>query len=133
MRRRGWFRRGRLTAEAAVVAEAEAILDGRALDAYLDRGQAIPPWLVANALAHAPLDRLRRMARVGPWQHPSTLSATLGRLATEVLAMGGDAEGVASVQRALLVPVELVLLDNIGLPQITVPELEVMLSALLSR
>jgi hypothetical protein len=46
--------------------------------------------------------------------------------------MGGDAEGVASVQRALLVPVELVLLDNIGLSQITVPELEVMLSALLS-
>jgi len=130
MRRPAFFRRGRPTAEAAVVAEAEAILDGRALDAYLDRGHAVPPWLVANALAHAPLERLHRMARVGPWQHPSSLSATLGRLATHVLAMGADAEGVVAVQRGLLLQVELTLLDRS--PRITVPELEAMLKALLS-
>jgi hypothetical protein len=132
MRRPEWFRRKEPTPEAAVVAEAEAILEGRALDAHRDQGQAVPPWLVVNALAHAPLDRLRRMAEVGRSQHPSSLAATLGRLAAEVLAMGPDPDGIVAVQRGLLVQVELMLLDSRRLPQITVPELEVMLNALLS-
>ena len=126
------FRRGHPTPESAVVAEAEAILEGRALDAYRDRGLAVPPWVVVNSLAHAPVDKLRRLADAGPFQHPSSMAATLGRLARSVLAMGPAPEDVAAVQRGLLVQVELFLLGNGGSSYLTVPELETMLDALLS-
>jgi hypothetical protein len=125
-------RRGHSTPEAAVVAEAEAILEGRALDAYRDRGLAVPPWLVVNSLAHAPVDRLRRMADAGAFQHPGSIAATLGRLARGVLAMGPAPEDVVAVQRGLLVQVELFLLGNGGSSYLTVPELETMLDELLS-
>jgi hypothetical protein len=114
-----------------VVAEVEALLEGRMLERYRDGGLTVPPWAVVNSLAHAPISKLRAMAQGARTQHPATRDAALGPLAAGVLAGGPDPEDVVALQRELLVPVELVLLGRGGSAGVTVRELEKMLEALL--
>ena len=129
-----WHRRNRLTPEAAVVAAAEAILEGRAIEEYRDEGLAVPPWALVNTLAHAPVYRLRALAEAEALYHPRSLDAALSRLAACLLAVGPDPAGVVAVQRELLVQVELIVLGHDERsPAVALGELELMLGALLSH
>jgi hypothetical protein len=127
-----WHRKARLTPGEAVVAEAEALLDGRMLELYRCRGMLAPPWALINALAHAPVTRLRLLASEAPTHDPASLDAVVGRLAAGILALGVQPDDVIAVQRDLLVQVELILLALGRSAPVTVAELELMLGTLFS-
>ena len=124
-----WPRKGRVPPEAAVVATAEALLAGRAAEAYRVERLAVPPWALVNALAHASPQSLRALAET---DGGGSAGAALGRLAAAVLALGPGPEEVVACQRELLVPVELILLGSGVSARITDAQLEAMLNALLA-
>ena len=129
-----WRHRDRPGPQAAVVAAAEAILDGSAVEAYRERGLAAPAWALVNTLAHAPVYKLRALAEAGPAYHPASGDAVLSRLATCLLAVGPAPEDVVATQRELLVQVELIVLgQGDHAPGVALGELELMLGALLSH
>jgi hypothetical protein len=127
-----WPRKRRLTSRPAVVAAAEALLEGRVLDHSRQQGYAVPPWALVNTLAHAPVERLRVLAETPELKHPSDLDAALGRLAVDILTLGPEPAAVRAVQRELLVQVELVLLSCDCPPGVTLGELETLLGRMLA-
>jgi hypothetical protein len=127
-----WPRKRRLTSRSAVVAAAEALLEGRVLEHSRHQGYAVPPWALVNALAHAPVERLRVLADTATLEHPTTVDAAVGRLAAGVLALGPEPAAVSAVQRELLVHVELVLLSPDCPSGVTLAELETLLGSLLA-
>ncbi len=91
----------------AVVAEASALLDGRAADRYAARGLPVPCWAWLNAFAHRPPEEISAIAISYPGQ---TWPGAAREIARE-LSRVGPAEA-ASVQSAVFVPAELEALSH---------------------
>jgi hypothetical protein len=65
-------------AEAAVVAEAEYLLNGSAGEQFAAAGDPVPGWAWLNALAHRSCERLGQLAQMpadGPWGPPVAVIA----------------------------------------------------------
>jgi hypothetical protein len=106
----GLGRRGQPSRAKQVVAEAERLLSGRILDVGNLQRQRLPVWSLVNFLAHGTCEVLRQISDVGPTLHPASWVATLGDLAAEVLSLAPTADELMSIQRQVLVPLELQLL-----------------------
>lgn len=87
---------------AAAVAEAAALLDGRAADAYESRGLPIPCWAWLNALAHRPPSAFRSLATAYSWG--GWTQATI-EIADELDRV--DPEQAVAIQTEVLKPAEL--------------------------
>jgi hypothetical protein len=101
----------------ALAEEVEAWLNGE-LAAVLARSTgALPSWLVLNRLAHADPDVLVPLAggvepsERSPFERVPTWAAAEQGLARELVGDGDDPEAMAEVQRRLLVPLELRLIE----------------------
>jgi hypothetical protein len=101
-----WRRRGRAERRArgsrSVVAEAWALLDGRAIDAYTSRGEAIPDWAWLNCLAHQPPEAILAMAVGSPMGRWSRAAAAIANDLRRV-----DPRAAEEIRNAVLVPAEL--------------------------
>jgi hypothetical protein len=94
------------------VDEIEAFLEGRLVEHRSSRGRSVPAWAVVNKLAHGDASELARLAGgIGVAERePAWLGAQRG-LAAELLA-GRTPAQVACIQREVLVPLELWLVDR---------------------
>jgi hypothetical protein len=93
--------------------EAEAFVQGRLVEHLRGAGRPVPAWAVLNKLAHAGVDELTELAAAGGAAHgeaspdePAWLGAQRS-LAAELIAGHAGPEDVVAVQRAVLVPLEL--------------------------
>ncbi|HEY8546675.1 MAG TPA: hypothetical protein VIL36_16560 [Acidimicrobiales bacterium] len=102
---------------AALVDELEAWLRGDLAERRAGGAGGFPTWIVLNRLAHAELPVLRTLAdgdepsHRRPFRHVPTWAAAEQALARRIVGVG-DAEAVAEVQRQVLVPLELQLIDR---------------------
>lgn len=94
---------------SGVVAEASAILLGRAADAYVCEGWTLPYWAWLNALAHRPPSALRAVATAYPW---GSLTAKTIAIADQLDLV--SPEQASAIQAGLLVPAELAALSRAG-------------------
>jgi hypothetical protein len=102
--------------EADVV---EAFLEGDLVEHLCASGRAVPAWAVLNKVAHADIDELEDLARLGG---AGGAGAAGGRepiwrcaqrsLAADLLAGAAAPDEVADTQRAVLVPLELWLIER---------------------
>lgn len=108
MRWRGWRPEGR-PPRGSLASEAEAFLRGELAERLEERGAPTPVWAWTNVLAHGTEDALRR-ATAQQWPG-AVANATWHRvrafLATEVLAVARRRGPLATLQRTVLVPLEL--------------------------
>lgn len=108
-----WRRHNEAKAEAkGVIGEAERLLNGRAVDSNSLRGRRVSVRGLVSVLAHGERHHLRRLCNVSSTTHPGSWAATLGYLATELLAMAPDDATLLRIQRQVLVPLELRLLGG---------------------
>ncbi|HKH07134.1 MAG TPA: hypothetical protein VKA65_18345 [Acidimicrobiales bacterium] len=111
--RRAWV-------DSGVAAEVEAFLAGVLVDHLAGHRQAVPTWAALNRLAHADHSQLVRLVggagldplaasacRVHAWAEPERFVAAQ-MLATD----GATPEGLWRLQRDVLVPTELSLIDR---------------------
>ncbi|HVX22184.1 MAG TPA: hypothetical protein VHB02_12600 [Acidimicrobiales bacterium] len=97
------------------VAEAARLLDGRAGEAGTDSWA--PGWVAVNVLAHADVVRLQELAAECGRRGWTPSTEWLGRLAAEMLRIAPTEPELVTLQREVLVPLELQLLDDrIALP-----------------
>ena len=99
-----------LTEVEEVIAEAERLLSGRALDTQ--RGYRRQGWALVGALAHGERAELQKLAGATLSSHPAsaTWDAVLAYLAGEVLDAAPTERALVQVQRQVLIPLELKLL-----------------------
>jgi hypothetical protein len=112
--------------------ECEAFLAGEWAEYRRARRQDVPTWAWLNRVAHAPAHGLVLAIRVPASARQTDEWTRLWTCVVEALFRQADENGmtVAELQRATLVPIELTLFANDGLPQPN-PELLVrILSAL---
>lgn len=98
------------TGGSEAVEEAVRLLDGRVAERYA--GQWAPVWVAVNALAHSDEARLLAMAAQAARSGTRTEGGWLGRLAAEVLVVAPTEAELVQLQREVLVPLELQLLDD---------------------
>ncbi len=96
--------------ESPAVAEAVRLLDGRVADSDVDG--LVPVWVAVNALAHSDLFHLRALARDRTHLARDTWGEWFTRLAAEIVEMAPTEDELVKVQREILVPLELQLLDD---------------------
>ncbi|MDY7106269.1 MAG: hypothetical protein S0880_34230 [Actinomycetota bacterium] len=95
------------------MADCEAMLTGAAAERLMRTGRPVPPWAWVNLLAHGSAADLRRPPMMAaslaerPWCRARAHLA--GQLARTVDA---DVAPLARLQREVLVPLELALLDD---------------------
>jgi len=89
-----------------VVNDAAALLSGRMAGCW-GPGDAIPAWVRINVLAHGDWDQLRSLVDQGGFARGSGWDAALGFLAAELVIVAGDPEGLLTLQRSTLIPLEL--------------------------
>ncbi|MFI5040255.1 MAG: hypothetical protein ACHQNA_00145 [Acidimicrobiales bacterium] len=104
----------------AVVAEAQALLAGRAADRHSAAADPVPGWAWVNCLAHAGMEDLNGLVDGARIAQPSGWAGAMSFLAHELIATGRTSEGVAELQRAALIPLELDLLSP-GTPTPSTP------------
>lgn len=99
--------------------ESEALLAGRYHELLLgNHGQALPGWAWMNPLAHAECAELKRLANLSPNRDDPL--AFLSYLAHEVLLRTGeDDKAIRQIQHDTLVPLELALLRQAGVSDLT--------------
>lgn len=106
----------RRSASRELVRESIKFLKGRAPEVYQSRGQ-VPAWAFISCLAHSDADRLLEFARPGQHGDSASWNATIAYLATEIIAVGRESSPLETIQREVLIPVELDLLaGTIPLP-----------------
>ncbi len=115
-----------------LVAEIEDYLAGHSAERFAAAGERIPPWAVVNSLAHAEPAWLRRVVEDPTCRHPTSPAATLAWLASLILAQG-DERWVRQLQRGILVPLELGLLDAESAGRLTDSQLEALVVAVLEQ
>ncbi|HEY3810078.1 MAG TPA: hypothetical protein VGL49_01495 [Acidimicrobiales bacterium] len=98
---------------AAVVAEATAVVEGRAADLYRAQRRPVPPWAWLNAVAHRPPERPGTAASPADTSDDAWATAAAG-IAACLLDAGP--ERAARVQTTLLVTLELEALRRPGWP-----------------
>jgi hypothetical protein len=93
--------------------EVEAFLEGRLVEHLLARGRVVPAWTVLNKVAHATFEELVGLARSGASEgaEPVWLRAQRA-LAAELVDRSSTPGGVVGVQREMLVPLELWLIER---------------------
>lgn len=95
----------------SLVQESQAFLRGTYAEQVARETQSIPAWTVLNTVAHGDLQRIHNAARTGGplrWAYPLGWSRASRELAREISELVGDDEALlASLQLAVLVPVEL--------------------------
>jgi hypothetical protein len=103
-----------------VARAAEQMLAGEAPTMFLQRGRVAPPaWAYLNSLAHASIENLRVLAGAEALPDPRGWAATASYLAADMLASERDAEHVYHIQREVLIPLELDMLDDRFAPPAT--------------
>jgi hypothetical protein len=105
--------------DSGLADEVEAFLEGRFVDHLATHGQPVPAWAVLNRLAHADHAELVRLVdgdlldpRYGgpkphAWAVPERFIA-----ANIVVTRGATPEGLREIQRGVLVPLELQLIED---------------------
>ena len=102
---------GDVTAVEEVIAEAQRLVNGKTFHAQSGYGRQ--GWALIGALAHGDGEELRKLAGAGISSHPTiaTWDAVLAYLAGEVLDAAPSDPALVQVQRQVLIPLELELLD----------------------
>lgn len=109
---RSWWRTRRMRQKVA--GEANAIVRGAALDLFGPRFDALPAWVLVNAIAHGDLPRIRSLALSAP---PSLTAASDGQAVASFIArdvydrVGADERLLAALQTAALIPLEVQLFE----------------------
>ncbi len=93
-----------------VVQEAERLLRGRTLEAFIARRERVPAWSLVALLGHSSRRDLLRLASPLAVPDPGGWSGTLARLARDLLSMTETEAGLVNLQRRSLIPLELRLL-----------------------
>jgi hypothetical protein len=102
-----------------LVADAEAFLNGNYLDHLRGQGDGASGWAWLNRLAHGDLESIARVpgsiishiAQLGEWTNDEWLTAEQ-IIVSEVLDLvSGDASALARLQKGVLVPLELRLIQ----------------------
>lgn len=116
-----------------VVREAERVLEGRTIEAFIARRERVPAWSLISLLGHADRLELRKLASPAARPDPAGWSGTMARLARDLLELTWDDESLLRLQRQSLVPLELGLLGGTALPPTTPDELYQMVSGAVER
>jgi hypothetical protein len=110
-------------ADSGLADEVEAYLAGRYVDHLTAQGHPVPVWSVLNRLAHADHATLVRVVegnpgdtthKPHPWGVPERFIA-----ARLVATRGATPEGLDAVQQAVLVPLELSLIERARYDKLT--------------
>ncbi len=111
----------RAWADSGLADEVEAYLAGRYVDHLTAQGRPVPVWSVLNRLAHADHPELVRVVegtpgdgKAHPWAVPERFIA-----ARLVATRGATPEGLDAVQQAVLVPLELSLVERARYDKLT--------------
>jgi len=115
-----------------LVEEVEDFLAGRTAFRLAMLGDAVPAWTVVNSLAHAEPSVLRIVADEHVEHHPSSPTATLAQLARAVVEGRADLE-VRALQRTLLIPLELGVLNTVRCDRVTNAQVEAVVVAMLEQ
>jgi hypothetical protein len=89
--------------------EVAAFLAGRLVDHYAAVARAIPPWAVLNRLAHAERPEL---ARLLTGRAPVAWAGPERQIAAHLLTRALTPEALRALQRDVLVPLELALIER---------------------
>jgi hypothetical protein len=103
-------RPGRAPSAAAIVAEATAIVEGRASDVAPDNWSP-PPWAWINRLAHSSWDDINLMAE-SRWRAMRVWEGATTLLAYEMRTYAGSPDALLRLQRRALIPLELDVLNG---------------------
>jgi hypothetical protein len=128
----GGFASDRDPAGVGLVEEVEDFLAGRTAFRLAMVGDPVPAWTVVNSLAHAEPGVLRVVANERAERHPSSPTATLAHLAHVVVDGRADDE-VRVLQRTLLVPLELGVLNTVRCDRLTNAQVEAVVVAMLGQ
>ncbi len=116
-----------------VVREAERVLDGRTIESYISRRARVPAWSLIALLGHASRLDLMRLASPVSCPDPAGWSATVARLAADMLVLTWDEHSLNRLQRRSLIPLELNLLGGTVLPPCTPAGLYAMVTGAVER
>lgn len=111
--------------EAALSGEAEAFLEGRLVEHLVAAHRKVPAWAVLNKVAHASVRELADLVETdagtgsaGGVAGPLWLSAQRS-LASRLVGGGARPDEIKRVQRAVLVPLELWLIERSKVDTVT--------------
>jgi hypothetical protein len=108
-----WSRRSQTKRRDQVAAAGMRFLRGEAVDLLHESGQGLPTWALLNLLAHTSLGRLRSLAKSDAFHPQNGWNAAVAYLAIELLGVGQRTpDEIALIQRTVLVPLELALLNG---------------------
>jgi hypothetical protein len=96
-----------------LIAEAEAALRGRLVEAACGHERPGAAWVCLNTLAHADWGTLSEVADGSRRGHGDVWAAALMFLAGEALSASGSADALVEVQRGGLIPLELDVLGGV--------------------
>jgi hypothetical protein len=111
--------------EAALTGETEAFLEGRIVEHLLAAGRVVPTWAVLNKVAHASPTELADLVETGgipgntPLPREPAYRAAQRRLACRLLACGAVPDEITRIQQAVLVPLELWLIERSEVETVT--------------
>jgi hypothetical protein len=120
-----WYASSRAWRDSGLADEVEAFLSGRLVNRLTATRQPMPAWAVLNRLAHADhSDLLRLVEGAADWMaHPSSGQAYWVAaerfVAAHLLARARTPDDLGRLQRAALVPLELVLIERTKIEQLT--------------
>lgn len=103
-------RKYRLPGLEELMAEAVRMVDGRAADSY-EHVERVPAWVAVNALAHSHGEQLAAIADGRYQVHCGAWHIAVPGLAAEILECVGTEAELQALQRDVLIPLELDLLD----------------------
>lgn len=112
-----------------VVQEAERLLRGRTLEAFIARRERVPAWSLVALLGHSSRRDLLRLASPVAAPDPVSWSGALARLARDLLAMTESEASLLLLQRRSLIPLELRLLGGHVNPPATPVDLFAMVNS----
>jgi hypothetical protein len=95
-----------------VVDEAEELLHGQAAEGYRRCGGRVPAWTLVNLLAHSSFDQFSLITTRGARARHGSWEEALGGLARELIRLELSGTEIRSLQRDVLVPLEVDLLGG---------------------
>ena len=104
--------------EAALSAETEAFLQGRLVEHLAAAGRPVPAWAILNKLAHAsPHDLAELVDAIGttgrqPEARPPAWLVAQAWLASRLVRTSTEPDETSRLQRQLLIPLELSLIER---------------------